>query len=124
VAVTTYCFVRFGDDPAQAIAEAVRVGGDTDSHAAIVGAWMGARHGASALPAPLVAGIHDGPFGPTHLRALAGDLERARDVDGSTSVTRYSWPLALARNLALFPLVLAHAFRVAASAFRFRATMR
>lgn len=111
VAITTFCFLRFGDDPALAIAEAVRAGGDTDSHAAIVGAWVGARHGVGALPASLVSKLHDGPFGPTHLRALARDLESARTAEPS-ALAKYSWFAALARNLALYPVVLLHAFRV------------
>jgi ADP-ribosylglycohydrolase len=111
VAITTFCFLRFGDDPALAIAEAVRAGGDTDSHAAIVGAWVGARHGVGALPASLVSNLQDGPFGPTHLRALAGDLESARTA-APTALAKYSWFAALARNLALYPVVLLHAFRV------------
>jgi hypothetical protein len=94
-----------------AIAEAVRAGGDTDSHAAIVGAWMGARHGLSALPPALVSNLHDGPFGPTHLLALASDLHAARTSRPSAPAT-YSWRAALVRNLALYPVVLLHACRV------------
>jgi ADP-ribosylglycohydrolase len=111
VGITTFCFLRFGDDPGHAIAEAVRAGGDTDSHAAIVGAWMGARHGLRALPTALVSNLHDGPFGRRHLEALASDLERARRGERSTRA-RYSWLAALARNVALYPVVLAHALRV------------
>jgi ADP-ribosylglycohydrolase len=111
IGIAAFSFLRFGDDPGLAIAEAIRAGGDTDSNAAIVGAWMGARHGLRALPAPLVSALHDGPFGPTHLAALALDLERARDgapPEGGT----YSWLVAWARNVALYPVVLLHAFRV------------
>jgi ADP-ribosylglycohydrolase len=109
--ITTFCFLRFGDEPSLAIAEAVRAGGDTDSHAAIVGAWMGARHGLAALPAALVSHLQNGPFGRTHLLALAADLDHAR-LSRSTAFARYSWLGALARNLALYPVVLLHAFRV------------
>jgi ADP-ribosylglycohydrolase len=111
IAIATFCFLRFGHEPEQAIREAIRAGGDTDSNAAIVGAWVGARHGLRALPAALVSRLHDGPFGPTHLVSLASDLERVRRGDSSPKA-RYSWLLALARNLALYPVVLAHAVRV------------
>ena len=111
VAITTFLFLRYGHDVTLAITEAVRAGGDTDSHAAIVGAWMGALHGLSALPQGLVADLHDGPFGPSHLHALALDLERARHGVPTRSST-YSWVLAFARNLALYPVVLWHAFKV------------
>ena len=87
----------------------IRAGGDTDSIGAIVGAWCGALGGEGALPGELVGRIHDGPFGPTHLRALAADLAGARL--GRTAVAEYSPVYALARNLALYPVVLAHAAR-------------
>jgi len=90
VAIATFCFLRFGLEPQRAIAQAVRAGGDTDSNAAIVGAWVGASHGFAALPAALVSSLHDGPFGPTHLRSLASSLEAARRGVGSPRAA-YSW---------------------------------
>jgi len=110
VAFAAFCFVRFGDDPLRAIVETIAAGGDTDTNAAIVGGWVGALHGSAALPAALIDRINDGPFGPTHLRALAAALEQLR-VGRAVPCPRYAWPLALLRNLALYPVVLAHGFR-------------
>nr|MBK7064776.1 ADP-ribosylglycohydrolase family protein [Deltaproteobacteria bacterium] len=109
VPFAAYAFARWGRDPMEAIAAVIRAGGDTDSIGAIVGAWCGALGGEGALPGELVAALHDGPFGPTHLRALAADLAGARL--GRTAVAEYSPVYALARNLALYPVVLAHAAR-------------
>lgn len=109
VPFAAYAFARWGRDPMEAIAAVIRAGGDTDSIGAIVGAWCGALGGEGALPGELVGRIHDGPFGPTHLRALAADLAGARL--GRTAVAQYSPLYALARNLALYPVVLAHAAR-------------
>ena len=103
LAVCTYCFAREGS-PMESIRNAIRLGGDTDSHAAIVGGWLGAMHGAEVFPRTLVGAIHDGPFGPSHLRRLGDAL-----VDGTPPPT-WSWPAALLRNLALFPVVLGHGF--------------
>jgi ADP-ribosyl-[dinitrogen reductase] hydrolase len=111
-ALATFCFVRFGDAPELAMAAAIRAGGDTDTNAAIVGAWTGALHGESGLPPRLLRELHDGGLaGTTHLRALASDLEHARTGDGPLEA-RYSWVAALFRNIALYPVVLAHAVRV------------
>jgi len=88
-----------------AVRATIAVGGDTDSNAAIVGAIVGARRGASSLPSTLVARLHDGPFGPTHLRALATSLAN-RSAPPSWSGT-----VALVRNLALYPVVIAHVLR-------------
>jgi ADP-ribosylglycohydrolase len=106
----TFCFLRYGDDPMRALTEAVSLGGDADSIGAIVGAWLGARHGRAALPADLIARIHDGPFGPSHLLALADALALVRQ-GAAPALPHYSPVAALARNLALYPVVLGHGFR-------------
>ena len=102
----TWAFARHGDTPFEAVREVVRAGGDTDSIGAIVGAWCGARHGEGWIPEALRNALDDGPFGPTHLTALAADLAR-----GEGLTARYSAAWAMARNLALYPVVLAHGFR-------------
>ncbi len=109
VPFAAYAFARWGTDPMAAVTAVIRAGGDTDSIAAIVGAWCGAMGGEGALPGELVARINDGPFGPTHLRALADDLAGAKA--GRAATARYSPALAMARNLALYPVVIAHALR-------------
>ncbi|HEY2364811.1 MAG TPA: ADP-ribosylglycohydrolase family protein, partial [Polyangiaceae bacterium] len=43
VPLATFAFMRFGHDPIEAITAAIRAGGDTDTNAAIVGAWVGAH---------------------------------------------------------------------------------
>jgi ADP-ribosylglycohydrolase len=110
VPFATFCFLRFGDDPARALTEAISAGGDTDSIGAILGAWLGALHGEAGLPGALIGRIHDGPFGPTHLRALAACLEQVRE-GVACPVPSYSPTRALARNLALYPVILGHGFR-------------
>jgi ADP-ribosyl-[dinitrogen reductase] hydrolase len=110
VPFAAFCFGRFGERPLEALQQACAPGGDTDSISAIVGAWCGARGGGGAFPPELVSALHDGPFGPTHLRGLAADLAAARE-GGARPTTRYSPLAALLRNLALYPVVLAHALR-------------
>jgi ADP-ribosyl-[dinitrogen reductase] hydrolase len=92
------------------LTEVINAGGDTDSTAAILGAWLGALHGEAALPRGLIDRIHDGPFGPTHLRALAECLATLHD-GRSAPVPSYSATAALLRNLALYPVILGHGFR-------------
>lgn len=104
VGLCTYCFARFGGEPMATIEAAILAGGDTDTHAAIVGGWVGALHGVGALPSDLLDRIENGPFGPTHLRGLATSLARG------TPPPRWRWLHALLRNLALYPVVLTHGF--------------
>jgi ADP-ribosylglycohydrolase len=98
------------DDPLLALSEVISAGGDTDSTAAIVGGWLGAWHGQAELPGDLILKIHDGPFGPTHLRALADCLARVQRGE-SAACPRYSVAAALGRNLALYPVILGHGLR-------------
>lgn len=106
VALATYVFVRFGDRPMAALTEIVSAGGDTDSNAAIVGAWVGALHGAGAWPREVVGDLMGGAFGERHLRGLADALAGVGDVP------RFSWVGAACRNVALFPVVLVQGVRV------------
>jgi ADP-ribosylglycohydrolase len=110
LAFATFCLLRFGDDPRFALTEAISAGGDTDSIGAILGGWLGALHGESGLPSDLIARIHDGPFGPTHLRSLATCLAAIQHGQ-PCELPRYAPSSALARNLALIPVVLGHGLR-------------
>lgn len=110
VAFATFGLLRYGQDPMIALTEVIHAGGDTDSIGAILGGWLGAFHGEAGLPRGLIDEIHDGPFGPTHLRALAECLARVRDGE-AVGVPRYSVAGAMARNLALYPVVLGHGLR-------------
>jgi len=110
VPFATYCFLRYGEHPHRAIKEAIQAGGDTDTIGAIVGAWVGALHGDASLRDDLIRRIHDGPFGPTHLRALARalhDLQEGREPQRPS----FSVLSALARNVCLYPVILAHGLR-------------
>jgi ADP-ribosylglycohydrolase len=104
-ALATFAFVHHVGPAEATLAATIAAGGDTDSIAAIVGAWLGALAGERALPAALLARIHDGPFGPTHLGRLAAALATGAPPP------RYSVVRALLRNLALYPVVLAHGLR-------------
>ncbi|HEY1100419.1 MAG TPA: ADP-ribosylglycohydrolase family protein [Myxococcota bacterium] len=107
VPLVAFMVARHHSDVVEGIGRTIAVGGDTDSHAAIVGAILGAMHGATVLPPALIADLHDGPFGPRHLRALAAALT----TTGPATRPRWSATAALLRNLALYPVVLAHGVR-------------
>ena len=98
-----FCFLRFGPTW-NAVLQAIKGGGDADTNGAIVGGWVGAWS-PEEVPLPLVEHLAGGPFGPAHLRALAAALST------ETTAPRWSSTWALVRNLALYPVVLAHGFR-------------
>jgi ADP-ribosylglycohydrolase len=59
LAWSLYAFLRSPDDYWATVCTAIRVGGDTDTMAAIAGAIAGARLGVDALPGPLLARVND-----------------------------------------------------------------
>lgn len=89
-------------DPERALENAIRLGGDTDTVAAIVGALLGARHGARRLPRAWVDGIWDWPLSVRALEALASSLARAEPPPPQR------WLAAIPRNLAFIGLLFGH----------------
>ena len=63
-----------GESVEEALTLAVRVGGDTDTIAAMAGAVSGSRYGASAIPERFLAGLENGARGRDYLQALAERL--------------------------------------------------
>ena len=93
-------------DVRTAIETTVRLGGDTDSVGAIVGALVGVRFGADAIPRSWLDRVLDWPASVTRLEALARALHTGQRPP------RYHFVGALLRNLLVFlPLVLGHGLR-------------
>ena len=101
VPAAVYCAAR-ADDPRRALERAVRLGGDTDTTAAIVGALVGARVGVDGLPRDWLEGVCDWPVSTESLRALAEAL-----ATGS-SAPRQRWIASIPRNLGVAILIFGH----------------
>jgi ADP-ribosylglycohydrolase len=56
--LTYACFLK-DPDSFQAVINAIRVGGDTDTNASIVGALLGAKNGISVFPSKLIDGLKE-----------------------------------------------------------------
>ncbi len=104
VGLSTWAFLH-GTSVHDSLVRVIKAGGDTDTHGAIVGGWTGALHGVAAIPQALASRLAAGPFGAKHLEGLASALA------GKSSLPSWSAMAALLRNLALYPVVLAHGFR-------------
>lgn len=83
-----------------AIEEAISLGGDADTVAAIVGGIVGARVGREGVPSEWLAGIADPAWNVARLEGIA---------NGSAHAPNF--PLMLVRNVALLGIVLWHGFR-------------
>lgn len=98
----TFCWQRWPSDPAAAIEAAIRLGGDTDTVAALVGGLIGARSGPSAFPEAWLAGIRDWPLSIAAVRRLADALAKGGRLPRPRPLAR------VARNLAFLGVVLGH----------------
>ncbi|MCP4499263.1 MAG: ADP-ribosylglycohydrolase family protein [Deltaproteobacteria bacterium] len=100
-------FVLYGDRPLYSLRACIRRGGDTDTHAAMLGALLGAMPKCEdeAEMQVLFHKILPGPFGPKHLDELA-----AAAADDSIPIPNFSNLIGAVRNLLLMPVVLLHGF--------------
>ena len=109
--MATYCFLRYPTNFERAIKSAIRLGGDTDSVAAIVGGLVGAHIGYGKLPATLVKQIKVAPHDSEWIAEMAERLSHwphgADDLHIASALS--SNPLMqLLRNLVMLIIVLIH----------------
>jgi len=101
-----FCWLRYPARFADAVEAVVRLGGDTDTTGAIVGALAGATLGTGAIPRRWIEGLTDWPLSPAWLerlgQALAGE-RRAR--------VPLFWPALPLRNLLFGMVAIAHVLR-------------
>lgn len=102
---------RYQDDYRLAIESIVRLGGDADTTAAIVGGIVGAHTGRNQIPVEWLKGIADWPMNPVYATALASQLAHAKQSGQSAAVRWLPGPLILLRNLFFLTVVLTHGFR-------------
>jgi ADP-ribosyl-[dinitrogen reductase] hydrolase len=111
VPAALYCWAASPDDYRQSVSNAVLLGGDTDSVAAIAGAIVGANLGDSAVPSDWVAGLSEWPRNVEWIqqtaRALAEDLAGERFVNPPPM----HWVATLPRNAVFAAVVVGLGFR-------------
>jgi ADP-ribosylglycohydrolase len=113
VPVALYLWLAHGGEVRGAVSEAVRLGGDTDTVAALAGALCGATHGAEGVPADWLAGLWEWPRTPAWMCEVASRLSRQFHAasPASPGPAPLFWPGLLPRNALFAAVVLAHGFR-------------
>ena len=86
----------------------VRLGGDTDTAAAIVGAIIGARVGKEGIPAEWLRDLWEWPRTPAWMESLGAKLA---DPSADGRALPLNVPALALRNAFFIPLVLAHGVR-------------
>jgi ADP-ribosylglycohydrolase len=113
VPAALYCWACFPDDFSVAVTEAVLLGGDTDSVAAITGGICGAGVGFENLPAGWLEQLAEWPRDKVWMADLAERLHRDRQKPTGKPASSQSlrWGRTLFRNLIFGVLVLFLYFR-------------
>ena len=109
--MAAYCFLRYPRDFERAIGSAIRLGGDTDSVAAIVGGLVGAHIGYDKLPRDLITRINVSPHDADWIEDMAERLSHwphgVDDLHFAPALP--SHPLTqLFRNLLTLVLIIVH----------------
>lgn len=109
VPVVILAWLVHRSDYRAAVESVIRLGGDTDTHAALVGALCGISAGVEAIPADWRNAVVNWPRTMNSLHSLSIDLDASRDA--RVTPRRLFWPAVVVRNLLMLVIVLAHGFR-------------
>jgi ADP-ribosylglycohydrolase len=111
VPAALYCWARLPSDFQRCVEDAVLLGGDTDSVAAITGAISGAHLGCDAVPSHWIAGLAEWPRTTQWMTRLATALASAVENQTAVEPTSMRWLATVPRNLAFGTIVIVLAFR-------------
>ena len=106
-----YCWLRYHDDFAKAVYSAVRLGGDTDSVAAIAGGLVGLTAQVDSIPDQLIAQYRAWPADlawHAHLASRLTEWPHGEEDILSAPAEPYFWPGQITRNVLLIPIVIGH----------------
>lgn len=111
VPVAIYAFLKHPDDYRAAVESVIRLGGDTDTVAAITGAMVGARVGKAGIPKEWLDRWADWPRSVAWMERLALKLAEGKWRTSPQPAVPLAWWAIPFRNLFFFLLVLVHVFR-------------
>ena len=105
VPVALYCWLRWPSDFRHAVEDAIVVGGDTDTTAAIVGGLAGATLGVRAIPESWIGGLCEWPRSVTWITRLAQTVNQFSGSDAASSSDRprgsaSAWPAGVVHHSA------------------------
>jgi ADP-ribosylglycohydrolase len=111
VPVAIYAFLKHPDDYRTAVESVIRLGGDTDTVAAITGALVGTRVSKAGIPKEWLDRYADWPRSVRFIESLGKKLaEGSWRITPQTAVPLALWAIPF-RNLFFFIVVLGHVFR-------------
>lgn len=110
--IVLHAWLSHTHDLPAAVESVIVLGGDTDTHGAIVGALTAITAGAHSIPEEWLTGIVNYPTSITWIRRLAQRLaDRATNGNCDVRALKSFWPAFPVRNLVMLTIILAHGFR-------------
>jgi hypothetical protein len=109
-----FCFIRYAGDFRASVESVIRLGGDTDSTAALVGSLAGAYGGVAAIPEEWLSGLWNWPRSMTWMQQLAERLAAQFPMEGpaeSPGPLTVFWPGLILRNAIFNATVAVHVLR-------------
>lgn len=111
VPAALYCWAFSPKDLRQSVENAIMLGGDTDSVAAITGAVSGANLGVSAIPAEWIDRLIEWPRTVSWMEQLATSLSEFHTSSNSIKPPSMHWLATIPRNFVFALVVLILGFR-------------
>jgi ADP-ribosylglycohydrolase len=111
VPVAVYAFCRHADDYRKAVESVIRLGGDTDTVAAITGALVGARVGKAGIPKEWLDRYIDWPRSVAHLEEIGRRLAEGKWRSEPQPGVPLAWWAVPVRNVLFFVVVIGHIIR-------------
>lgn len=106
-----HVWLRHQDDYIGGVTEMIRLGGDSDSTAAILGGIIGARVGRDGIPPQLLRSLRDWPRSPRFIERVAVGLAQSRSANCRLRAVPSFVVATPLRNLFFLGVVLLHGFR-------------
>jgi ADP-ribosylglycohydrolase len=114
VPIALFCWLRYYGDFRESVTQAIRLGGDSDTVAAITAALAGASVGRPGIPQEWLDGLIEWPRSVRWMENLTARLTQQFPEQGVTEFAGPQplfWPGQLVRNLAFAIIVIGHGFR-------------
>lgn len=110
VPVVIQVWLRYQNDYEKAIQEIIKLGGDTDTTAAILGGIIGAKVGKNGIPQPWLNNLWDYPRSINWLEKVGDRLSLVCETGKSNFAVKLPWFFLIIRNLIFLIIILGHGF--------------
>lgn len=111
VPVVLFLWLRYQSDFHRALETIIRLGGDTDTTAAILGGIIGARVGRQGIPQQWLRDIMEWPLTVGHVEKISSILAEVIQDQHPQRILPLPGPLIFIRNMFFLIIVLLHGFR-------------